>query len=157
MEDDLVNSGIYTNFFNVLWVSDENINPDKAAREGSYLNSTGLHNLYQTLFNDDLTPAEIDAMITEVNPSEAGKIYVDDFIIIMERAKDHNTSLKWHKVQQYIENHEFEQREKMLETSAPTQKRRMRFGGRRKSRKTAKKQRKSKKRRSSRKQRKQRK
>uniref|UniRef100_A0A6C0I5D3 EF-hand domain-containing protein n=1 Tax=viral metagenome TaxID=1070528 RepID=A0A6C0I5D3_9ZZZZ len=143
---DLVNS----NFFRILWVSNENINLDLEAREGSYLNNTGLHNLYEQVIGDDLTQVEVNAMIMEVEPDKPGKIYEDDFIKIMKKAKNGETSSKWSKIYLYIEGFE----SNMKKTSVP-KRRRMRFvGGRCKSRKTSEKQQISKKRPPSRKRRK---
>jgi hypothetical protein len=106
----------YSAFFK-RYVSDETINTNLAARQGGYLNSTGLHNLYQTLIHDDLTDEEIDSMINETKPEEPGKINEDKFIKVLERAQKHETSLKWKKIENRVQMENMDQMASALPSS----------------------------------------
>jgi len=70
-----------------------------------FISSVELHDYYQKTIHDDLTHAEVRAMMQEADLVDIdGKIELAEFFLITMRAKNHDTSLKWKKLESLFES-----------------------------------------------------
>jgi len=65
-----------------------------------HITSVELHDYYQRMLGESLTHAEVQAMMTEADVLDHnGRIEIGEFCDITIRARNHDSSLKWHKLE----------------------------------------------------------
>jgi len=63
------------------------------------ISSVELHDYYQRKIGDDLTHGEVRAMMSEADVNGDARIQLGEFVDITKAARNHKTSLKWHKLE----------------------------------------------------------